>query len=120
MAALKIIKRDPFKRGDTVGFMYLFQPPFVGYSWSAVQISCALTDVAAPTDNSGAAATRLNQALTVNSDGSAQFLFQLTHAESLALTPGATYQDECQLIESGTNYLTPIQGQSVVTQDYII
>lgn len=120
MAELKPIKRSPFKRGDTVVFQYDFDPPYVGYDWSNVQLDCAFTDVAAPQNNTGAAATRLNQSLTVNPDGSASFVFQLTHAESLALTAGATYRDECQLKENGTNYLTPITGEVVVKQDYII
>lgn len=120
MAALKTIKRDPFKRGDTVVFQYLFDPPFVGYSWSGVVLDCTFTNVSAPTDNTGAAASRLNQTLTVNPDNSAYFLFQLTHAESAALTPGATYHDECQLKEGDTNYLTPITGVTVISQDYII
>lgn len=120
MAGLKVTKRDPFKRGDTVCFMYVFDPPYVGYNWSAVQLDCALTMDSSPTANTSAAAVRLNQALTVNPDGSAQYLFQLTHAESSALIPDKTYIDECQLKESGTNYLTPIQGQTVVSQDYII
>lgn len=120
MATLKVIKRDPFKRGDTVAFMYQFQPPYSGFDWSTVQIDCAFTNVTAPSDNSGAAAVRINQPLTVNPDNSAYYLFQLTHAESSSCTPGATYQDECQLKQSGTNYLTPIQGQTIVQQDYII
>ena len=120
MAALKIIKRDPFKRGDTVCFQYEFDPPFVGYDWSVVRLDCTFTDVKAPNDNTGAAAVRLNQTLTTNPDNSAFYIFQLTHTESSALTPGATYSDECQLKESGTNYLTPIQGQTTISQDYII
>jgi len=120
MAALKVIKRDPFKRVDTVCFQYLFDPPYVGYDWSVVLLDCAFTNVTAPADNTGAAAVRTNQILTINTDGSAYYLFQLTHAESLALIPGNTYNDECQLKESGTNYLTPIQGQTVISQDYVI
>lgn len=120
MAALKVIKRDPFKRGDTVCFQYLFDPPFAGYNWALVVLDCTFTNVTAPTSNTGAAAVRTNVSLTVNTDGSAYYLFQLTHAESLTLIPGATYNDECQLKESGTNYLTPIQGQTVITQDYVI
>lgn len=120
MAALKVIKRDPFKRGDTVAFLYQFDPPYAGFDWTTVQLDCALTDIQAPTDNTGAAALRQNQALTVNSDNSAYYVFQLTHTESLTLTPAATYQDECQLKQSGTNYITPVQGQTTISQDYII
>lgn len=120
MAALKVIKRDPFKRGDTVCFQYEFDPPFVGYDWSVVLLDCALTMVSAPTNNTGAAAVRLNQTLTVNPDNSALYIFQLTHAESITLVPGKTYIDECQLKEGGVNYLTPIQGKALIEQDYII
>lgn len=120
MAAAKIIKRDSFKRGDTVCFQYLFQPPFAGYDWTQVRVNCALTAQTAPNDNTLAAAVRTNQSLTINTDASAYFLFQLTHAESAALTVGTTYTDECQMIENSTNYLTPIQGQSTVAQDFYI
>lgn len=120
MTALKVTTRDPFKRGDTVTIRYEFEPPYVGYDWSQVLLDCAFTDVSAPNDNTGAAATRLNQPLTVNTDNTAYYAFQLTHAESLALIPGTTYNDECQLKENGSNYLTPIQGQTTITQDYII
>jgi hypothetical protein len=120
MAALKVIKRDPFKRGDTPNFRYEFDPPYVGFNWATVQLDCAFTKVGSPTDNSGAAAVRLNQALTVNADNTAYYNFGLTHAESLTLVPGATYNDECQLKESGTNYITPIQGETKILQDYVI
>ena len=120
MAGLTVIKRDPFKRGDTPVFRYEFEPPYVGYDWSTVLLDCALTSVDEPTDNAAAAAVRLNQALTVNPDGTAYYLFQLTHAESLTLVPDDTYRDECQLKEGGTNYLTPIQGETVIAQDYVI
>jgi len=117
----KPIKRDPFKRGDTVTFAYVFTQPYVGYSWTGVTIDCALTAVDAPTNNTGAAAVRTAQSLTVDVDNTATYLFQLTAAESNALVPGTTYKDECQLKESsGTYVTTPITGETKIVQDYII
>lgn len=120
MAKLKVIKRNSFKRGDTAAFNYTFTEPYAGFNWSGVTIDCALTDVDAPTNNSGAAAVRLSQTLTVNADNSAYYVFQLTPAESAALVPGTTYIDECQLKQGTTGVSTPVTGQTTIAQDYII
>jgi hypothetical protein len=82
MAKLATIKRDSFKRGDTACFRYDFTEPYAGFDWSAITIDCALTSVEAPNDNTGAAAVRTAQSLTVNADNSATYLFQLTTAEA--------------------------------------
>lgn len=119
--AQKVIKRDPFKRGDTACFAYVFTAPYVGFNWATVTIDCALTAVGAPTDNTSAAAVRSAQSLTVDADNVATYLFQLTTAESNALAPGSTYKDECQLKESGGTFVTtPITGQTTIAQDYVI
>lgn len=119
--AQKTIKRDPFKRGDTACFAYVFTEPFVGYDWSTVTVDCAFTAITAPTDNSGAAAVRTAQSLTVDANNTATYLFQLTTAESNALVPGTVYKDECQLKESGGTFVTtPITGQTTISQDYVI
>lgn len=120
MAKPTIIKYQDFKRGDTQNFVWVFTPPYVGYNWSVVTLDCAMTSVTTPTDNSGAAATRINQTLTVDASNSASYTFALTHAESLTLTPGATYKVEPQLKENGVNYITPITGTVDILQDYII
>ncbi len=120
MAKLDPIKRDPFKRGDTANFVYVFTEPYDGFDWSTVTIDCSLTAVEAPSDNSGAAAVRTGQALSVDSDNTASYSFQLTEAESEALVPGTTYYDECQLKQSGTYVATPITGKTTIKQDYVI
>lgn len=118
--ATKVIKRDEFKRGDTAGFMYVFTEPYAGYDWTNVTIDCSFTAVEAPNDNTGAAATRIDQVLVVDSSNTASYLFQLTETESQSLIPGATYKDECQLKENGTYKITPVTGQTKIVQDYII
>lgn len=118
--ALSFIKRDSFKRGDTAAFNYQFSEPSPGFDWSTITLDCALTDVNAPNDNSGAAAIRTAQTVTVNTDNSAYYIFQLTPAESNALIPGATYIDECQL-KQGTSYVsTAVSGKTKIAQDYVI
>jgi hypothetical protein len=116
----KDVKRGSFKKGDTPTFRYEFDPPYVGYDWSTVLLDCAFTNDTDPVNNTTAAAARLNVPLTVNPDNTAYYDFQLTHTESLALVAGASYHDECQLKENGTNYLTPITGISTIKQDYVI
>lgn len=120
MASLKIIKRESFKRGDTAAFTYNFTQPYVGFDWGTITLDCALTDIAAPADNSGAAAVRTAQTVTVNPDNSAYYTFQLTVLESDALVPGTTYIDECQLKQSGTYVTTAVTGQTTVAQDFVI
>lgn len=114
-----IIQRQPFKRGDTVIFRYVFQPPYNGYSWSGVTIDCALTNVPNPKDNAGALAVRIGQSLSIDQDNVASYDFALTEAESKGLKPGAKYYDECQL-RQGDRVVTPITGVSIVEQDYVI
>lgn len=119
--AVKPIKRDSFKRGDTACFVYEFTEPYDGFDWSGVTIDCALTAVEAPSTNTGAAAVRTGESLTVDADNVASYHFQLTAAESNALVAGTAYKDECQLKESsGTYVTTPITGQTTIAQDYII
>lgn len=114
------LKRKPFKRGDTACFVYEFEPPYDGFSWSGVTVDCAFTAIQSPSNNSGAAAVRLDQTLDVDADNVATYLFQLTKAESAALVPSSVYIDECQL-KQGTDYLTtPVTGQTKIQQDYII
>lgn len=120
MATIKPIKRDAFKRGDTQCFTYEFTEPYDGFDWSTVKVNCSFTNVSAPANNAGAAATRLNQSLVVDSDNVATYVFQLTRAESLTLVPGSTYVDECELKENDTYFITPITGESEIVQDYII
>lgn len=117
----KVLTRTPFKRGDTACFIYKFNPPYANFDWSDVTVDCALTNIDAPTSNTGAAATRLDRALEVDSANVASYGFQLTFAESKTLVPGATYKDECQLKQSGSLYVTtPITGQTKILQDYVI
>jgi hypothetical protein len=120
MAEQKTIKRDPFKRGDTVVFVYEFTEPYDGFDWSTVTIDCSLTAVAAPTDNTGAAAVRTGETLDVDTDNTASYSFQLTEEESASLVPGTKYKDECQLRQSGDYLVTPITGETLVKQDYVI
>lgn len=121
MATLKTINRGQLKRGDTACFVYRFTAPSAEYSWGNTTISCALTDVLAPSDNTGAVATRLNQILTVDSaDNSASYTFQLTIAEANTLVVGATYKDECQLKQDGAYVTTPVTGSVQIVQDYVI
>lgn len=117
--ALKVITRQPFKRGDTACFLYNFTAPSTGYDWSGVTVDCALTSQDAPSDNTGAAAIRTSQPLTVNADGSASYSFQLTVTESKALVPGTSYIDECQL-KQGVYATTAVTGKTTVAQDYVI
>lgn len=119
--ASRPIKRDSFKRGDTANFTYEFTAPYVGYNWSNVLVDCTFTSVDAPSDNTGAAAVRTGQALSVDANNIASYSFQLTAAESNALIPDTTYKDECQLKESSGLYVTtPVTGQTKVEQDYVI
>ena len=118
--ALKIINRPSFYRGDTAAITYKFTEPYSGVDWSGITVDCTLTSVTAPTDNSGAAAIRTAQAVTVNSDNSAYYTFQLTIAESNALVPGTTYIDQCQLKQSGLYVSTAVTGQTKIAQDFVI
>src|SRR3954470_18567762 len=97
----KTIKYSSLKRGDTPVFAFTFTAPTAGYSWAGVQADFAMTVVAAPTDNTGAAAKRINQAVNDNGNGTATFSVQLTTAESNALIPNSDYTVEVQLKEGG-------------------
>lgn len=117
----KIIKYDSFKRGDTPVFAFAFTEPTVGYSWAGITVDAAITDIQAPVDNVGAGVIRLNQSLTIDASNTATFTMQPTVAESKALTPGSTYKVEIQLKQSSGAYVTtPVTGQVLVEQDYII
>lgn len=119
--ATKIIKYDPFKRGDTPVFSFTLKPPTVGYSWSGITADFALTAVDSPNDNTGAGVVRTAQALTTNADGTASFSVQPTVAESKALSPDTTYHVEVQLKDGGgTNVATAMTGTVLVEQDYVI
>lgn len=118
--AITVTRRDPFKRGDTACFAYVFTEPYAGFDWSGVTIDCAFTRIQAPNDNTGAAAVRTAQTLTVDGDNTATYLFQLTKVESAALVPGGVYKDECQLKEGASYLTTPVTGQTTVEQDFVI
>lgn len=119
--ALKKIKYDSFKRGDTPVFSFVFTPPFEGFSWTGVVADFALTLVKAPSNNVGAAVLRQNQSLTVAGDGTASFEVQPTVLESNALIPGSTYVVEVQLkSDAGASVATASTGTVLVEQDYII
>lgn len=119
--ALKKIKYDPFKRGDTPVFSFTFSAPTVGFSWTGVTADFALTNVDNPTDNTGAGVVRTALTLTTNVDGSATCSIQPTATESKALTPSSTYKVEIQLKDSGgANVATASTGTVEVLQDYII
>lgn len=117
----KTIKYESFKRGDTPVFAFTFTAPVVGYSWTGTTADFALTAVAAPKDNTGAAAIRSNVALTTNANGSASYSAQLTVTESQALVPDTDYSVEVQLKDnSGANVATVATGVVTVLQDYVI
>lgn len=119
MATNQTVSLDPFKRGDTPTFRFAFTNPYVGFDWTTVTLDGAMTNVLQPADNTGAAATRLAQTLTVDATG-AHFDFTLTIAESKALTVGAKYNVECQLKQAGTSVATPATATVKVLQDFII
>lgn len=121
MAKAKVITYDPFKRGDTPVFQFNFTAPTVGFSWTGITADAAITNVAAPANNTGAGVYRAAQTLTVNGDNSTTLLVQPTVSESNALTPGATYKVEVQLKDGGgTNVATAVTGTVLVQQDYVI
>jgi hypothetical protein len=119
--ATQVITYDPFKRGDTAAFTFEFTEPYEGFDWSTVTIDSSMTAVEAPSDNSGAAAIRLNQSLTTDASNTASYTLQLSVSESKSLVPDSTYNVEAQLKESsGTFVTTPITGQVTIVQDYVI
>lgn len=119
--ALKVIKLDPFKRGDTPSFEIDLSAPYAGFSWSGVTADVALTSVAAPTNNTGAGMYRPGMSVVDNGDGTAYVLPQLTVLESNALTPNTTYKLELQLKDNGgANVATATTATVLVEQDYVI
>lgn len=118
--ATNIIKYSPFKRGDTPNFGFTYSAPYAGYNWSVVTVDAAMTSIDEPINNTGAAVLRLNQPLVINLDGSAYFGFGPTITESKALLPGVTYTVEAQLKEGANVVTTPVTGQVLVQQDYVI
>jgi hypothetical protein len=118
MASNTVITLNPFKRGDTPNFYFAFTNPYDGFDWSGVTVDAAMTAVVAPTDNTGAAATRIGQPLVTDANG-AHFEFILTPTESNALVIG-NYVVEVQLKESGTQVATPVTAKVKVLQDYVI
>ena len=118
--AVQTITVNDFKRGDTPTFRFNFSDPYEGFDWTGITVDCAMTDVQAPEDNTGAAAVRLNQTITVGVDGVAYYEMTLTVTESKALDPGATYVVEAQLKQGGTLVVTPLTVKVKVVQDYII
>lgn len=119
MATNQVVTLDPFKRGDTPTFRFSYSNPYAGFDWSGVTLDAAMTDVSAPSDNTGAAAVRLNQTLTPDAQG-AYYEFTLTTTESNALSVGTTYNVECQLKQGGTSVATPATAKVKVLQDYVI
>jgi hypothetical protein len=119
MATNKTVKVEPFKRGDTPTFRFSYSNPHTGFSWTGVTIDAAMTSVEAPADNTGAAATRLNQAVTTDAQG-AHYEFTLTVAESKALTVDTEYKVEAQLKEGTTSVSTPVTIKVKVLQDWVI
>lgn len=121
MATQKVIKYDPFKRGDTPVFEFDFTPPSTGFDWTGITADFALTNVSNPTDNTGAGVVRTGQTLTVNADNSTTVTMQPTVTESKALSPATTYKVEIQLKDAGdTNVATAVTGTVLVEQDYVI
>lgn len=118
--ALKTVKYESFKRGDTPVFAFRFNPPYAGFDWSTITADIAMTDVSNPTDNTGAAMVRLGQTLTTDTDNIAEVSAQLSVTESKALTPNAKYKVEIQLKEGVSNVLTPITAEVQIAQDYVI
>lgn len=118
MAASTVISVESFKRGDTPTFRFSFSNPYAGFDWSGISLDGAMTNVQAPSDNTGAAALRSNQALVTDSNG-AHYDFTLTVVESKALIVG-DYKVEVQLKQGTTTVTTPVTVKVKVLQDYII
>jgi hypothetical protein len=119
MAANTTVTLNPFKRGDTPTFRFEFSNPYTGFDWSGITADCAMTDIENPNDNTGAAATRLNQPLQTSSTG-AYYEFTLTIVESKALAVETQYKVEIQLKQGTTVVVTPVTANVKVLQDYII
>lgn len=108
------------KRGDTPTFTYVFTQPYAGFDWSTVLLDFAMTNVADPSDNTGAAVLRTGVTLSVDANNKATATVLPTVTESKATTPGATYHVEVQLKQGTTIVMTPITGTLKVLQDYVI
>jgi hypothetical protein len=114
------IQYNSMKRGDTPAFTYVFSAPYTGFDWTTVLADFAMTNVAAPTDNTGAGVLRTNLTLSTDTSNRATVAVTPTVAESKALTPGSNYEVEIQLKQGSTVVTTPITGKIKVVQDYII
>lgn len=122
MPTLKVINYESFYRGETPNFVFVFSQPYVGFSWSSMLLDGAMTSNTSPTSNSDAGVVRLNETLTVDSSNNASYTMKPTVAESMALTPGATYYLQVKLKDSVTpaNAVKPLTGKVIVAQDYVI
>lgn len=121
MAKAKIIKLDSFKRGDTPVFTFTFSPPSASYDWSGTTADFAMTNVAAPTTNAGAALLRTALSLTTDADNNASISVKPNTTESGAFIPGTEYTIEVQLKDTGgANVATAVTAIVTVEQDYVI
>lgn len=118
--ANKTITYDPFKRGDTPVFLFVYSPPIVGFDWTGITVDLAMTDVEDPLNNAGAAVYRANQTLSIDASNNASVSMQPTVAESKALSPDTNYKVEAQLKSGGDNVTTPVTGTVKILQDYVI
>lgn len=118
--ANKKITYDPFKRGDTPVFQFVYSPPSVGFDWTGITVDIAMTDVEDPLNNSGAAVYRPDLTPSIDAGNNATVSLQPTVVESKALTPGASYKVEAQLKQGGDNVTTPVTGTVKILQDYVI
>lgn len=119
--ALKTITFKEFYRGETKSFGFKFTAPYPAFDWSAVALSCTMTEDIAPVNNATADAVRTNQPLVVDPiDNSALYVFQLTITESNSLTPNKVYNIQAKLTQNGSYVVKPITGKVNVKQDYAI
>lgn len=109
---------ESFKRGDTPTFRFEFTSPYDGFDWTTITVDAAFTAVEFPTNNSGAAALRLDQPVVEFPTG-AYFEFTLTPTESNALKTETEYKVEAKL-KSESVVVTPVTCKVRVLQDYII
>lgn len=118
--ATKVIKIPSFKRGDTPSIQFVFTAPTPTYSWTGTTVDIAVTNQAAPANNTGAVAIRTAIVPTVNSTtNTATATLTLTAVESGNLIPGTTYHVEPQL-KQGSLVNTPVTATFIPEQDYVI
>lgn len=113
------VELKPSKKGDTPTFLFAFKNPSPDFDWTGITLDCVMTDVQAPTTNTGAAAIRLDRPLEPTSTG-AEYPFLLTVEEANKLVVGNTYHIEAQLKQDGTIVVTPVTARIKITQDYIV